>query len=310
MPSPDASGLPLTVYWRYHVPAPGYAVGALAVVAGIMSMRDIKILGKIIWAVLLVCLLITEFRAIDKDRADNEQKQKEFFEIQKKGFSEIATQVSQNFAATTKGLTTAINQSNGLLRTTQGVADLARRNLEIVTGGNSFGYVIPRYSRGFADIIPQTELPQALPIVLMNGGTEHLSGVTVSIYRFVVKRPIEGSSKSLEALTVPILQPTIMGTLPPKGRLTLLSQLDPNPDANGEPASYIINVSAQNGSAGEVLDIRKSKDGKDWEYKLRVWRNVVGPREKGDFHGPDGWQRMVKTTDWIPGGVSPITPPQ
>src|ERR1017187_4920096 len=75
-----------TVYWLFRIPLPGYAIGALAVVAGVMSVRDIKIFGKISWVVLLVCLLITEFRAIDKDHTDNATAQGTFFAAQQQGF--------------------------------------------------------------------------------------------------------------------------------------------------------------------------------------------------------------------------------
>jgi hypothetical protein len=104
-----------TIYWLYCVPPPGYAIGLLAVVAGIMSVRDIKTIGKIWWVILLICLLITEFRAIGKDRAENQQQQREFFDAQKKGFSDIADQARQNFDVTADGLHTAIEGLNQTL---------------------------------------------------------------------------------------------------------------------------------------------------------------------------------------------------
>ncbi len=147
--SPKA-GIPLwivaagfTVHWLEFPPAPGYAIGALAVVAGIMSVREIKTIGKISWVVLLICLLVTEFRAIDKDRADNAQTQRVFFEAQQKSFGAISRQATDNFRQTTSGLETAINGLNSVLGTTQDVAKLAKTNLENVTGGDSFAYATP-----------------------------------------------------------------------------------------------------------------------------------------------------------------------
>ena len=78
------------VYWLYHLPVPGYAIGALATVAGIMSVREIRTLGKICWVLLLILLLNVEFKAIDKDRAQNHEQQIKFFDAQKEGFSNIA----------------------------------------------------------------------------------------------------------------------------------------------------------------------------------------------------------------------------
>jgi hypothetical protein len=139
------TGAVFTVYWLYSVPPPGYAIGALAVVAGIMSVREIKILGKFSWVVLLVCLLITEFRAIDKDRADNEQKQKEFFEAQKTGFQGIATQADTNFKETAKGLEAAIIASqiqfNATMKRSDKVLDDLQENLGTLTGSESFAYL-------------------------------------------------------------------------------------------------------------------------------------------------------------------------
>jgi hypothetical protein len=76
--------------WHHSAPPTGYAIGALATVAGIMSIREVKVLGKILWMILLVFFLINEFGAIDKDRADYAAQQKAFFDAQQKGFSDTA----------------------------------------------------------------------------------------------------------------------------------------------------------------------------------------------------------------------------
>ena len=129
-------GIPLWIagalfagYWFFCVPTPGKAVAALAVVAGIMSVREIKILGKISWVVLLVCLLSIEFRAIDKDHADNVKAQKEFFDTQKAGFAGISTQAQTNFAATATSLKVAIMALDSTLKSSQHVAYLAQKGV-------------------------------------------------------------------------------------------------------------------------------------------------------------------------------------
>lgn len=107
-----------TLWWLFHLPSPGKAIGALAVVAGIMSVREIKVLGKVTWVVLLVCMLVIEFRSIDKDRTENDAEQKKFFDEQRQGFKEVTNQAKINFQETTKGLETAITSLN----TTLGIA--------------------------------------------------------------------------------------------------------------------------------------------------------------------------------------------
>ena len=49
----------LAAYWLYHVPVPGFAIGALATVAGIMSVREMKTSGKISWVSCSLSYLIS-----------------------------------------------------------------------------------------------------------------------------------------------------------------------------------------------------------------------------------------------------------
>ena len=124
-------------YWLLCTPSPGKSVGALAVVATVMTFRgELTGVEKTFLTLVLFVFVFVEIRAIDKDRAENAQSQKAFFDAQQTGFSGIATQAGQNFAVTTGGLTTAINGLNGVLITTQSLAALSKENLEDVTGGN------------------------------------------------------------------------------------------------------------------------------------------------------------------------------
>jgi len=103
------------MWWLFHIPSPGKAIGALAVVAGIMSVREMKVLGKISWVFLLVCMLVTEFKAINKDREENEVKQAAFFKEQKDGFQNVTDQAKRHFGETTGELKAAIQALNETL---------------------------------------------------------------------------------------------------------------------------------------------------------------------------------------------------
>lgn len=112
-----------TEHWLHYPPSPGKAIGVLAVVAGFISVRDTKVLGKIIWIGLLVCLLVTEFRAIDKDRAENSAEQRQFFQDQREGFEAVTRQAKSNFdntaaelSVTVEGLNRAIGGINSTLK--------------------------------------------------------------------------------------------------------------------------------------------------------------------------------------------------
>jgi hypothetical protein len=58
-------------YWLRHLPAPGYSVAVLGVLAAIMSLHvGMHALQKVLWMVLMGGFLILEFQAIRKDRSD------------------------------------------------------------------------------------------------------------------------------------------------------------------------------------------------------------------------------------------------
>jgi hypothetical protein len=107
------------VRWRPYsqLPTPGKAIGIIAIVAGVMGVREMKVIAKATWIALLIVLLFTEFRAIDKDHYSNEEAQRIFFEKERLGFEKVTNQASQNFANTTEGLTVAIAGIKSTLET-------------------------------------------------------------------------------------------------------------------------------------------------------------------------------------------------
>jgi hypothetical protein len=270
----------LLFLWLFKAPPPGYAVGALAVVAGVMSVRDIKVLGKILWVFLLVCFLITEFRAIDKDRADNQEAQKKFFESQKEGFAGISQQAAQQFSATTQGLTAAVNGLNGVLQTTQGVADLARKNLENVTGGTSFAYVVPN-----------TEIVPAAPDLWKHGFSMTVinEGRDTLILNIVVAHVLEQTNGHVV---------TDLGPMTPTGPITLAAHtaqqvperfIQVNADST-HVDHFLILINAQNGSEQEDMWFRPAKSGIGWACKFVVQKPLVPGSLKS--------VKIIKQQDW------------
>lgn len=128
----------LLAHWYFHVPPPGFAIGALAVVAGIMSIRDMKVLGKICWVVVLACFLITEFRAIDRDRAQNAQDLLEQRKEQDTQFQSVLEAQNRDFQATAQNLKDAYSQSQQEFNTT--MAGISR-GISTYTGGESYAYL-------------------------------------------------------------------------------------------------------------------------------------------------------------------------
>jgi hypothetical protein len=273
------------IMWSwFHLPSPGKAIGALAVVAGIMSVRDIKVLGKISWVALLVLMLVTEFRAIDKDRSENETKQKEFFDAQRHGFQAIAQQADADFKTTKEGLDHSIAGVTNLLGTTQ-------KAVENITGGTSFAYVYPDFGGGDAT--------EAI-LKIHNAGHQILTGVTINVNR-VTQGNWELGVESLTSLTDDRNPaPTQPITLAPdSGEFIRNYRLHPKLNADGT-AAYHIFIYSQNGGSGEDLYFRPSKDGRSLAYKFRVSGRASGKRKKNDVTVDDGknWYRYVCTVDW------------
>jgi hypothetical protein len=289
-------GIPLWVVsayfaitWWFNVPSPGKAIGALATVAGIMSVREMKVSGKIAWSVLLVLMLVTEFHAIDKDRKENDAKQKEFFEAERADFQSIATQADKDFKQTTGQLNTSIAGLTTLLNTTQKV-------VENVTGGDSYAYVYPDIFQGGN--------PREFSLKIHNAGQEILTGVTVRITRIKsgkheIHGGIPGEAADEGTYEVGSLAADVGRSIPNYWAHPVFL-------ADGT-AAYLIFITAQNGGSVEDLYLKPSKDGKNLAYKIRVYGPAHGKKRADDVMWGKRRYRYVKISkNWI----EPIPPPQ
>jgi hypothetical protein len=286
----------LGAYWWYVIPSPGKAVASLAAVATVMTFRgELKGVEKTFLTLALFLFVWIEIRAIDKDQADNEERQRKFFEVQKTSFGQIATQASTNFSDTTGKLTSAIDGLNAVLGTTQSVAAIAKQNLEAVSGGTSFAYVIPdnqEFQKGGVTIQHEGA---AFSMTLINHGNNMLTGVSVTIAKVV-----DQSGKT----DYGVLRPYAMGTLAKQGSLKLPVFIKPETNDQGL-YHYVIMVSAQNGTIMENLYFRPSKDGNGWAYKFNVVRNLPGKSDIKILN--TDWKEPVIVTD-SPIDSSPFQP--
>ncbi|HTX77368.1 MAG TPA: hypothetical protein VMD29_14250, partial [Terracidiphilus sp.] len=154
--------LAVVLWWirRDCLPWPGVAVALIAILAALMSVEQgMKGRHKAVYFVLMAALLVTEFRAMRKDRDDSEQKQQAFFAQQKAGFEAISKQSDQNFQSTTKqaqhdfevtakGLESAYSQSQiGFTATLGGIS----KSIDTMTGGTSYLWMScdPKYNTLF-----------------------------------------------------------------------------------------------------------------------------------------------------------------
>jgi hypothetical protein len=267
------------VKWYLCLPTPGKAIGALAVVAGIMSVRDMKVVAKISWVVLLIFMLITEFRAIDKDHADNEEKQRIFFKTQKQGFQDIANQADENFKETAKGLDASIKSLNKVVGN--------------ITGGDDFAYIVPT-----SGVLTGLPYGSSFSMVLINNGDEILSGITVRISALRCDNPNDDLNPSCAySSSGGSFHPYEMGTLGPKSKATIPQFLTTriNPPRVDH---YRMRITAQNGDSVEDFWCRPAKIGPGIAYKFEVVKIVRGKHLKGDFLEGGYWMRNLKKQDW------------
>jgi hypothetical protein len=101
-----------------HIPLPGYAVAAIAVLAAVMSVHpDMRQWQKFIWLLLIGAFLVTELRAIRKDRDIAEAQALKDRATQDADFKGMRDTENGNFAATATGLQGAIKGIDSTLTT-------------------------------------------------------------------------------------------------------------------------------------------------------------------------------------------------
>lgn len=125
----------LSVYWFFHLPAPGKAVAVLGAVAVFMALRgEIKEIHgseKILWILIVFGLLYIEIRAIDHDRTVAAKEQAEARAEQLRNFGAIAGGIDatiknsdKQFDATMSRIGETLETSERTLSNTQPYATL------------------------------------------------------------------------------------------------------------------------------------------------------------------------------------------
>lgn len=91
----------VTIYWHYHIPTPGKAIALLGAIAVFMVLVEhMHASHKLVWGIVVTALLITEFKAIDKDRRDYDEKQRCIRQQERQDFDHILQQNQQHFEST------------------------------------------------------------------------------------------------------------------------------------------------------------------------------------------------------------------
>jgi hypothetical protein len=265
-----------------RLPWPGVAVAIIAVLAAVMSVHpDMHPRHKVIYFSLMAALLLTEFRAMRKDREDVEQKALADRAAQDAAFAQVLNRENEQFGATKRGFSDTAQNLNGVLQTTQGVANLAKDNLQQVTGGNTYAYVVPENFFG----------PNRLFVEILTVGHYNLTGVKVVIAAVTVGSncPLDESVNDPGCelhTTGSLAEPIDVGTIKGNSSRTLPAVGSMTTDANFG-AHYVARIYAQNGITLENIELRKSDRGPGAAYRAVV------------FWGDEKKERKVKDTGWV-----------
>ena len=238
-----------------------------------------------------------EIRTLYRERAEHDREQ-EFARCQQlRSFESIADSLKSAITISQGQYQSTLKHVDGVLKTTEDVSRLAKKSLDNLTGGESFGYVIPNIG-STSDFHKATGAGSFLGFgcLVNNDGDQPLSGVTVTVSR-ILMNPVNGASRSNPAMIdAGSLSPLNIGTLPPHSQVTLPTVITPQLGPDGI-ARYLIFVSAQNGTAAEDLFFRKSNDGQNWDYKIRVRRQMSGAEKTGQYQNRTP-VKTIKEIDW------------
>jgi hypothetical protein len=282
--------VPLVVaaVWLWFDPqSPGFSIGFLALAAGVMSLRPkMHPLEKLVWVVLMITFTLQEVKAIKQNDLNNQSirdGQNAAFGLIVDDLKTSIKNSKDQYDQTVNHVDRVSDHVDGVAKTTQQVADLARTNLEALTGGDSYAYVYP------SAMMPEGHL-QLLKI--HNAGDQPLN-MTLTVAQVFEDVGGEGCNEGMTNRTV-----TQIGTMAPHdGRTVPNGIITPALNADGL-ATYQIYMNAQNAGVSERLQFRRSANGGPLEFKMDVIRPVTGKRARGDVQVCGAWVRYLKRVDW------------
>jgi len=229
---------------------PGVFIGILAFVAAAVTFRDKP--GKpekALWTLVFLGLMCAEVWMMGIDRQENEDKETKANAVLLKGFADIGEGIKAAIAESDRNFEATIGKTNQILQN--------------ITGGNSFGVVVPQPFGG----------GDKLPLVVWNHGDQPLSGVTITIAH--TQDPDWGSA---------FFKPIFIGTIGPRDHAPVPESLTPTVETKSGQDNYWIMISAQNGTVSQSLWLRKDRKTPGfWAYSYLVTKSVTITKSKGNI---------------------------
>jgi len=277
------------IWWGWHTPVAGFAIGALSVVAAAMSVHaEMRWWQKFAWMLLIGAFLTIEFRAISKDRHDSSVAEAQRSKEEASRFSEIVNKFAASAQESQGDFRETMSRLNATL-------DHVDDSIKTQTGGDSFAYLT---------FTPQPN--QQFVVAITSRGRYPLREIHITLVDEERQRRAmqQFSGQSQEGFIaavrtgdtyfqVPYLRPQSREA--PNGDVEMLGSY---PFGANDSNDFTIVFSSTNGFWNERLHLRKING--QWHQALKV----MGPTVRQELHPfiytdsdfPDG--KALAEKDW------------
>jgi hypothetical protein len=277
----------VSAWWQVHPPV-GTFISFLALLGVLVPLyREWGKIGrreKAVWTAVMFALLLLELRTLYLDR-DEHDRQQEYAQCQQlHSFQSIADTLKSSITTAQGQYQSTITHVDGVLVKTQEVAGVAKKNLDAITGGDSFGYVIPSL----------TDRGDPIAMLTHNDGNQPLT-VQVRLMRLTDTCATWGKvtdcSEKFDSQTSFLDGGVVAPHTRTRAPLTI-----PPPSPAGD--LYLIQVRGQNGTAREHIWLKPSNGESGTAFRFQVEWIVTGKPRKGDRIAAGEMTRMLMKKNW------------
>jgi len=297
------SGMAGTAALLCWLPAPGIGVAIMGIAAALMAARkEPTAWEKAAWTFMMFGLLLVEILAIRTDRRDHDKQIADLFQQgtsiksqAETNFGTIRTRIEADISNGNLQFQKGLDKEQVVLNTTQNVAALAKKNLDTVTGKDSYPCIIPQSHAVFTD--------GSLPLTIWDKGPNVLTGVAVILM---------SEDDFLKGASL-YKQPSDLGTLRPEWPKTLPERVVPVPDKDGI-AHYLAEIFTQNGYYTQVINFRRGKHALPWAYQYWLTQQIPfhpkgDPKLNGMMATPTKVCSQSAWSDDLGDGIPATKPP-
>lgn len=261
---PFAYIVPPCLARTHHNPPVGVYIGLMGLTAAIMSLFRLNRWAKSAWIIFMTLLVVAEIKNLyvaDAEQVAKFDKISKSLDQTNRGLTAAASSIDASTALLKGSISDNQKEFKITLKQNSKVLGLSTRNLEQVTGGDSFAFMVP-----------QPPLGDSVPLAAHNNGHAILSGVDVEIMR-TADFPCDDKDRYY-----PVQTKKNIGTLPAASiratDLLISPTLIKSCHEPSEPQIdiYQIEISAQNGAVVEVLQFKPSPKTR-WAMRYSVYKN-------------------------------------